>query len=47
MNQNMLENVFLKIEVSARRSVNIHQTSAFGILLWWNFTLLLSNFCWL
>jgi len=44
----MLKNVLffiniLKIVVSARRSINIHQTSAFVILLCWN---LLSNFCW-
>jgi len=47
----MLENVsffinILKIAVSAKRSVIIHQTSAFVILSCWNLTLLLSNFCW-
>jgi len=48
----MLENVLfffihiLKIAKSARRSVIIHQTSAFVILLCWQLTLLLSNFCW-
>jgi len=31
---------------SAARSVIIHQTSAFIILLCWNLSLLLSNFCW-
>jgi len=35
----------LKIAVRANRSVIIYQTSAFVILLCWNFTLLLSNFC--
>jgi len=47
----MLENVLFlsnipKIAVSAKRSVIVHQTSAFDILLCWNFVLLLSNFCW-
>jgi len=47
----MLENVLffiniLKITVSAKSSVIIHQTSGFVILLCWNFTLLLNNFCW-
>jgi len=46
----MLENVLflihnLKIAMSAGRSVIIHQTSAFVILLCWHLTLLLSNFC--
>jgi len=36
----------LKIVLNARRSVIIHQTSAFGVLLCWNFILFLSNFCW-
>jgi len=45
----MLENVLffihiLKIAMIARRSVIIHQTSAFVILLCWHLTLLLSNF---
>jgi len=46
----MLEHVLFfinisKIAVSARLSVIIHQTSAFVILLCWNFALLLTNFC--
>jgi len=36
----------LKITMSAGRSVIIHQTSAFVVLLCWHLTLLLSNFCW-
>jgi len=39
-------NNIIKIAVSAKRSVIIHQASAFVILLCWNLALLLSNFCW-
>jgi len=48
----MLENVIflfihiLKIAISARRSVIMHPTSAFVILLCWHLTLILSNFWW-
>jgi len=43
---NFLNNI-LKIAVSVRQYAFIYQISAFVILLCCNFTLLLSNFCWL
>jgi len=36
----------LKLAVSTICTVSTHQTPAFVILLCWNFTSLLSNFCW-